>query len=695
MGKILGLSYPLKTGYFGKIKKSWKKGRGLIEKRLFICNAEVKVYFKAMRKLFFILLLPGFAIVANAQDTGHAGKVDSLLKVLKTSKEDTSKAMLLLTLASLYETNNQDSSDYYLQKGKILSEALKFDKGIYYYYQQGTVLSYTKGNYSQALDESYKGLAMARKLKDSIKVITMLNNLGIISAYLGNFKDQLDYALQVKDAAESVKDSSILSGVYHSLANCYYSLGQYRKSVEAAIHSVYLNNVFSEKNMYINRVYATLAQSYDGLKMADSAMFFYNIAIKESVRLNDKYAEGSIYGYQCNLYASLHNFGDMLKAAEKSVALSRELQSRQMMASSLYNLAYAQFFNNSSKESYKNINEALSIAIADSLNDELKNCYTVLSYIAAREGDYITSITAKEKADSMADALLNEKVLKSTADLEKKYETEKKDSQIKLQKAEIQRKRAFNYILTGSVITLLIVSLLTYRNYTQKQKFQQQRINELETEKKLTATEAVLKGEEQERTRLAKDLHDGLGGMLSGIKYSFQTMKGNLIMTPDNAQAFERSMDMLDSSIKEMRRVAHNMMPEALVKFGLNTALKDFCNDINQSGALQVNYQSIGMENALLEQSISIAIYRIVQELINNTMKHAAAKTAIVQVSKANNEISITVEDDGKGFSPLILQGTKGIGWSNIQSRVEYLKGKLDVQSEPGRGTSVHIELNT
>src|SRR6185312_7790505 len=162
------------------------------------------------------------------------------------------------------------------------------------------------------------------------------------------------------------------------------------------------------------------------------------------------------------------------------------------------------------------------------------------------------------------------------------------------------------YCLIGSTLALLVISLLSYRNYKHRQTLQQAKIDELETEKKLTATEAVLKGEEQERTRLAKDLHDGLGGMLSGIKYSFQTMKGNLIMTPENVQAFERSMDMLDSSIKEMRRVAHNMMPEALVKFGLDTALKDFCNDINQSGALQVNYQSIGMENAKIEQTTAI-----------------------------------------------------------------------------------------
>jgi two-component system, NarL family, sensor kinase len=165
-------------------------------------------------------------------------------------------------------------------------------------------------------------------------------------------------------------------------------------------------------------------------------------------------------------------------------------------------------------------------------------------------------------------------------------------------------------------------------------------------------------------------------------------------MTPDNQQAFERSMDMLDSSIKEMRRVAHNMMPEALVRFGLCTALKDFCNDINQSGALKVNYQCIGLEGYSLDQTVSITLYRIVQELINNTMKHAQAKSAIVQVTKVNDQLSITVEDDGKGFDTSILKENMGIGWMNIQNRVDFLKGKLDITSRESEGTSVQIELN-
>ncbi len=315
-------------------------------------------------------------------------------------------------------------------------------------------------------------------------------------------------------------------------------------------------------------------------------------------------------------------------------------------------------------------------------------------------GKYEKAFSFKDSVGVIKDSLYQQDNMRQMEFRQARYNYDAKQQEVnalqseqKIQQLEISRKSTLNYLLGGGAVALILISFLGFRNFKQKQKLQQQRISELETEKQLAATESVLKGEEQERTRLAKDLHDGLGGMLSGIKYSLNTMKGNLVMTPDNAQAFERSMDMLDSSIKEMRRVAHNMMPEALVKFGLDTALKDFCNDINQSGALKINYQSIGMENAAINQTTAITIYRIVQELINNTIKHAAAKTAIVQLAKTEGRVAVTVEDDGKGFDAVLLQKAKGIGWTNIQSRVEFLKGTMDVQSGEGKGTSVHIEL--
>ena len=275
---------------------------------------------------------------------------------------------------------------------------------------------------------------------------------------------------------------------------------------------------------------------------------------------------------------------------------------------------------------------------------------------------------------------------------------EKKESKIaqleadrKLQQLSIQKKNMLNYILISGAVVLLVVSLLSYRNYKQKQKLQQQRIAELETQQQLTATEAVLKGEEQERTRLAKDLHDGLGGMLSGIKYSFNNMRGNLVMTPDNAQAFERSMDMLDSSIKEMRRVAHNMMPEALMKLGLQQALQDYCDGLSESQPFALNSEFHGLDKRM-EPATEIVVYRIVQELLNNTVKHSGATTILAQVIRNDNSLSITVEDNGKGFNMDDATIDRGMGLKNIQSRVDYLKGQIDIKSAEGKGTSVHID---
>lgn len=173
-------------------------------------------------------------------------------------------------------------------------------------------------------------------------------------------------------------------------------------------------------------------------------------------------------------------------------------------------------------------------------------------------------------------------------------------------------------------------------------------------------------------------------------------MKGNLVMTPDNAQAFERSIDMLDSSIREMRRVAHNMMPEMLLKYGLDTALKEFCTEIDRTDVMRITYQSAGINNTAIDQTLAVTVYRVVQELVSNALKHSRAKNVLVQVHRLEKEklLAITVEDDGVGFDPKQVNQSNGIGWQNIQSRVDFLKGRLDVQSSPGKGTSVMIEMS-
>ena len=212
-----------------------------------------------------------------------------------------------------------------------------------------------------------------------------------------------------------------------------------------------------------------------------------------------------------------------------------------------------------------------------------------------------------------------------------------------------------------------------------------------ETDKKLVASlQENQKLVEVERSRLARDLHDGLGGLLSGVKLTLSSINGTSILPNKNAGIFTSAIHQLDHTIAEMRRVAHSMMPEALLKFGLNEAVQDFCDGINETNTVKMKYHQINFKEPL-EKPTEVILYRIIQELSNNAIKHAAPKIIFIQITKHLQGISLVVEDDGKGFD--ITQTKKGDGLQNVQSRIDYLKGNWDIKSEKDNGTSVNIEI--
>ena len=149
---------------------------------------------------------------------------------------------------------------------------------------------------------------------------------------------------------------------------------------------------------------------------------------------------------------------------------------------------------------------------------------------------------------------------------------------------------------------------------------------------------------------------------------------------------------MLDNTIGDLRKVAQNLMPEALVKFGLHEALRDFCNSIQSSTDIRVVYQQFG-DKRKIGNTAEVFIYRMVQELVANIIRHAEASQIMVQLMMDENATFLTVEDNGKGFDKNILPQKKGAGIRNITYRVQYLNGTLDIDATPGNGTSVNIQL--
>jgi len=640
-----------------------------------------------MKKLLFFTAF--WVTTAHAQVFMNK---DSLLKLLPAAKENKEAVDLYINLGQQYENSTPDLAKFYYKKAGDLSKKISYPEG-----EARSIFNYTyvlnlQSRYDSSLQLNLQSVDIAKKLNDPVMLGKALFNTGTSYRLLSQYETAVTYYEEGKKVFAGIKDSLMEAKAYDILQVLHYDLRNYDRSIaygEAAVEYLRKTN----DSIWLGNALNNLAMSYvkrkDYAKAETSWKEVYVIA-KNIGHIELQAAQLLNLG---NLSYSKGEYDQLKYYYDKALELSKDMDSKETIAVSYRGLAIYYFFQKDYLQAKTMAFKALDIASKEKLLQEKAKVLDFLARIHFSLQDLEAGQQYATQSEMIMDSINNNNIQKNIIDIEKKYESERKDNQIKLQRSELKQKNTLNYLLVGGAVTLLFISLLSYRNYRQKQNIQQQRINELETEKQLSATEAVLKGEEQERTRLAKDLHDGLGGMLSGIKYTLNNMKGNLIMTEENAQAFGRSIDMLDSSINEMRRVAHNMMPEALVKFGLDTALKDFCNDINKSGALKVQYQSIGLQEKQIDQTKSVTVYRIVQELLNNTMKHASAKNALVQLSYNDAILTLTVEDDGKGFDASVLKQSKGIGWSNIQNRVEFLKGKWDVDSQPGKGTSVNIEM--
>jgi len=228
--------------------------------------------------------------------------------------------------------------------------------------------------------------------------------------------------------------------------------------------------------------------------------------------------------------------------------------------------------------------------------------------------------------------------------------------------------------------------LLTWFLYKQRQKRKDQEILSLKREQQVKTLELLMEGEEKERLRIAKELHDGVNVDLSSIKYKLTSL------LEKNNEVINEAVAMIDKSCEQVRAISHDLIPPSLKDFSLTDAIKDFCVTKNGLHKPEIICNIIGNE-VTVSKKAEINIFRIVQELVNNSIKHANASEIDVQISYQPKHIQITVEDNGKGFNRDIV-GRSGIGLQNINSRVEYLNAKLDFTSD-AKGTSYVIDINT
>ncbi len=333
-----------------------------------------------------------------------------------------------------------------------------------------------------------------------------------------------------------------------------------------------------------------------------------------------------------------------------------------------------------------------------------KNYSLELSKTYKKLGNSVKALKYAEKYIKLNDSLNDSKFKNEIVALEAKYnktENEKKINQLLSQKEKselLAKNNRLNMILLGLAVAFLLISILFLMNYYKNQKkinlqnqFNlKQELTTLENQQKLAVSDALIQGEEFERKRLARDLHDGLGSMLSGLKIHINKLSNEDSQNQNSdIQTIENK---LDNSIKELRQIAQNLMPESLLKLGLEAALRDLCIKLSDEKTA-IEFQFYGNTNEISE-SKQIIIYRIVQELLNNALKHANANEILVSLNQNDKIVYLTLEDNGNGFDAKNASSFNGMGLKNIKNRVDFLNGKLEIESEINKGTVFNIELN-
>lgn len=669
-----------------------------------------------LRYFFGVLIL--FTCTLNT--VAQTPLIDSLQNELKKSPNDSATVLLFSELGREFFPYDTTKAYDYAAKGYKLAKKMNWDFGIGNHYQiAGGFKQYSSQHdlahmYFDSAISYFTAAAKksaSKKVGDDMKlaIATCLGQKADILLKKGKSGEAIEIFLMALDAwrsSDQPKKMEAIGTYYAKIATTYYELKQYEKALvydKLSLSSYIIST--NEEAIAFASIY--VSDDFNILKQTDSALHYLEKAKHIVEKLDNHRLNQQFYNKLGQISSQKKDYRTAISYYEKSIAEAKITASKYYVLSNQRMLGVSYVRLGEYAQARKYLLAAFPAAIAGNYTREKMEILEELATVEEKTNHPAEAFNYLKQAVTLRDSVNQENSKKAVAEIENKYQAAEKSKEIiqlnadkQIQTLSLKQKSILNYILIGSLAAVMIVAFLGYRNLRHRQQLakqqdemQQQRIRELEKNKQLVAVDSMLKGQEEERSRLAKDLHDGLGGLLSGVKFSLSNMKDNLIITPDNMAVFERSLDMIDTSIKELRRVAHNMMPEMLTKFGLDEALKEYCNTINSTKLINVKYQSHGME-ARIDKSTEIIIYRIIQELLNNILKHAAATETFVQLIREDSRLNVVVEDNGNGFDTALLINNKGAGLTSIQSRVDYLKGQLDFHSEQGKGTLINIEFN-
>jgi two-component system NarL family sensor kinase len=634
--------------------------------------------------LFSFMLITLYAKGQASTAVNNKIYIDSLENILRSDKPDSIKAGASYLLSIGLFSMDPVRSKYYLHNGREMAKKSPFMSALYFFYKGQFYLHSDFKKAAISYEKADKALLVFKtRAAYQFRASAMSGYASTKITKLGDqfFLDQMIY--KVLPLAEKAGDSTITArysyriGMYLMISRMYRQSAKYfNRAINLLENRPADFSAFLSAHLWAVSNYIAVDEFEQARKMLDKvetilwpypvwskgAHYYYNESLYND---NDRFAKtlDSLLKKRGN---SKNGNGDAIKRVLLSKKYDMLIEAKQ------YDLA--RMFLEDMLKSKLFYSDAESRKI---IYDQLVKANAGLGMM---NDAYNWSRAYNKLNDSLHESRLEERL----TEMEIKYRNA--ENQQKIVQLESENERAVLHSKNTRLVILLLVIAITLILVLSAFSFYYYR-----NRSKLMATNAMLEGEERERKRVARELHDGLGGMLAGVKIKLSAW-GVSQHTKSGGDEFEKIVSELDNSVKELRHISRNLMPESLLRFGLETALKDLCESV-MTEKQYIDFQSFQIESELPLKA-QLSIYRIVQELLSNAIRHANAGNIIVQCSQNGDSFFITVEDDGKGFNPASSDETKSMGLMNIRNRVEFLKGKMDIESIINEGTIVNIELN-
>jgi signal transduction histidine kinase len=603
----------------------------------------------------------------------------------------------LAGLFAEYRYKNDSLADVYVIKGIEFASKTSYVKGYALALYYKGVFEGERGNFDSSSIYIRKALNEYKKINDLGGIAYCNMAFGFNEYDKANFSKALFYFLEATRSREKLGNSIELGGSYIWVGNVYNNglskpesaLMYYKKALELQ------KSLGDETNMAYT--YNNIGNVYYYLKRYDLSLESHLKGAEIKEKLDNRRGLSSSYDNIGNIYYDLKDYDLAFEYYQKALALRKEFADKKGISTSYLNIGNLFFRQKKYAESISYHTKAFDDASAIDNKEIMVEASNSLAANYEALGDFALAMNYYKQSTRLKDSMINSTFTQQIADMQTKYDVEKKDLELVKNKAELEakEKQAFiKNIIIGSIILLaILLAIVAVLFFRKKQVEQQAKLDAEIAAQKEIRTKAILEAEEKERRRIAQDLHDGVGQLLSAAKLNLSNLDSKLPdKTTDQETAMHNALSFLDDSAKEVRTVSHNMMPNTLIKLGLATAIREFIGKLGSTPSLKIDLEIVGLDTRL-DNQVETVLYRVIQEIVNNILKHSKASQISMQLIRHDTEMNVMIEDNGVGFDTTNIDSFEGLGLKGIKTRVELLEGSVHFDSAVGRGTTVIIDV--